>query len=59
MTGTVSSSEKELQICQLWEWHLHRGQHFFQLPTRKVPEEDLTYAIALLKCYNDVVQVLC
>ena len=53
MTGSVSQSEK---ICQLWEWCLHRGRDFFQLPTHKVQEEDLTYAIALPECCNDVVR---
>src|SRR6266404_7981129 len=45
----------EPQLCQLREWHLHRCQHFLQLSIRKVNEEDLTYAIALAKCRNDVV----
>src|SRR6266852_6048508 len=46
----------ELQICQLREWNLHRGQDSFQLPMLKAPEQDLTYAIALPKCCNDVVR---
>src|SRR6266446_9095540 len=45
----------EPQLCQLREWHLHRCQHFIQLPILKVPEVDFIYAIALLKCHNDVV----
>jgi hypothetical protein len=32
-----------------------RQHYLFQLPNRKVEEDDLTYAIALPKCCNDVV----
>src|SRR6266478_20512 len=46
----------EPQPCQLREWHLHRHQHFIQLPILKPPEGDFTYAIALPKCHNDVVR---
>lgn len=38
------------------EWDPHRGRDRFQLPTRKAPEEDLVYVIALPKCRNDVVR---
>src|SRR6266403_4259208 len=33
-----------------------RSQDFSQLPIRKALEADLTYAIALPKCHNDVVR---
>src|SRR6266436_6461623 len=47
---------EEPQHCQLREWHLHRCQHPIQLPVLKAREFDFTYAIALPKCYNDVVR---
>ena len=45
-----------MQLCRLREWDLYRGQDIFQLSTRQV-RADFTYAIALPKCYNDIVRV--
>src|SRR6266849_4044312 len=50
----VVEVEPQICRCQLWKWHLHRGKDFFQLPTGKF-QLDVTYAIALLKCSDDVV----
>src|SRR5712691_6453240 len=45
----------KLKVRQLREWLLHRCPDFSQLRTCNIFEGDLTYAIAVLECSNDVI----